>query len=247
MAGLIVDRIDASSTGGQGHASGAFPSHVLKRLERLLPPQMKASAETGCGKSTILFSNLSESHTVFTVDDSAINADSSVTYFRNCPVTRLEKLELVFGPSQLTMPGYRGYRNYDAVLIDGPHGYPFPDMEYYHLYPHIRPGGLLLVDDIHLSTIGHLVDFIREDAMFELVDVVSTTAVFQRTDAPEFDPLGDGWWLQNYNLRRIAPGFDSIQSLLLQDGKRSPPMSVHFGQTGWRHWLASARRLLAGK
>lgn len=65
MQGSITDQIDASGTGAQGHASGAFPSAVLKRLEALMPRRMTASAETGCGKSTILFSNLSESHTVF--------------------------------------------------------------------------------------------------------------------------------------------------------------------------------------
>jgi hypothetical protein len=90
------------------------------------------------------------------------------------------------------------------ALIDGPHGYPFPDMEYYYLYPHLDEGALLIIDDIHIATIGHLFDFLKEDEMFRLIEVVDKTAFFERTAAPIFDPYQDGWWMQNYNTRRFS-------------------------------------------
>ncbi len=49
---------------------------------------------------------------------------------------------------------------YDCVLIDGPHGYPFPDMEYYYFYPLIKPGGILIIDDIHIPSNGRMADII---------------------------------------------------------------------------------------
>jgi hypothetical protein len=89
------------------------------------------------------------------------------------------------------------------VLIDGPHGYPFPELEYFYLYPQISEGGLLILDDINIPTIFNLFTFIREDRMFELLEVVETTAFFRRTREDLFDPFGDGWWLQEYNRKRF--------------------------------------------
>ena len=91
-------------------------------------------------------------------------------------------------------------------LIDGPHGWPFPELEYWHFYQRIQPGGILIVDDVSIPTIGRMADVIAEDVMWTLVDVVATTALFRRTDAPVFDPLGDGWWTQRFNQRRVYQG-----------------------------------------
>ena len=70
-------------------------------------------------------------------------------------------------------------------------------------YPQIRPGGLLVVDDIHIPTITHLFRVLQEDAMWRLLAVELYTAFFQRTDAPTFDPFGDGWIHQRYNRDRF--------------------------------------------
>jgi hypothetical protein len=40
--------------------------------------------------------------------------------------------------------------------------------------------------------------------MFRLDEIVGSTAFFTRTDAPVFNPLGDGWWEQNYNRTLIS-------------------------------------------
>src|SRR5436309_14222224 len=88
-------------------------------------------------------------------------------------------------------------------LIDGPHAYPFPDLEYFCLYPHLEAGGLLVIDDIHIPTIQNLFRFLRTDAMFRLVEICGKTAFFERTGVPPFDPWGDGWWLQACNRRTL--------------------------------------------
>src|ERR1051325_4387416 len=80
-----------------------------------------------------------------------------------------------------------------------PHAFPFPQLEYFYLYPHLPTGGLLIVDDIHIRTVHDFYRFLRNDAMFELVDRVDRTAFFRRTSAPVFDPWGDGWWAQSHN------------------------------------------------
>ncbi len=82
-------------------------------------------------------------------------------------------------------------------------GFPYPILEYYHFYRHMRVGGMLVVDDIHIPVVRFLYEFLRDDDMFEPVDVTSNTAFFRRTDAPTFNPVGDDWWLQGYNRRRM--------------------------------------------
>jgi predicted O-methyltransferase YrrM len=206
---------------GAAHGCGSLPLRTLIRIENMLRSTSIVSAETGCGKSTIFLSRIAKRHKVFCIDDRDRGEESSVAYFMNCAATRHEVIETVFGPTQLTLPGFADHEPYDLVLIDGPHGFPFPDLEYYYFYRHLKVGGLLVIDDVHIPTIGRLVDFIAEDRMFETVEFIGPTVVFRRTDAPVFDPMGDDWWLQDYNRRRA----DFAKEILLVDGKRREPLN----------------------
>lgn len=203
------------------HAGHAFSSRTLLEIERALPRRLLKTAETGCGKSTILFSNLSEHHTVFALDDRDLADKSSVLFYENCPLTRRHVVHSVFGPTQRTLLSYTHEGLYDAVLIDGPHGWPFPELEYLMLYPHIRPGGHLIVDDVNIPTIGRMADIIAEDDMFELQVIVAGTAIFKRTSAPTFPPTGDGWWAQKFNRRRVS----SAREIFLSDGMKGNVIS----------------------
>lgn len=184
------------------HRAGTVDAQVLRAMEDLMPHPVRWSMETGCGKTTILLSNISDCHVVFALDDSA-EENSSVRFYRDCPFFRAETTRLVAGPTQLTLPQFSFPPDIDFVLLDGPHAYPFPELEYYRVYPHLRPGALLVVDDIHIPTIFHLHSVLAEDEMFELVHIERTTSFFRRTSAPVFDPLGDGWFRQSYNDRRF--------------------------------------------
>lgn len=217
---LAAEIEDYERTAGFAHSAGSLPLRTLLRVESLLKGTSIFSAETGCGKSTIFLSRIAERHKVFCLDDRGEEA-SSVDYFMNCPATRPERLDLIFGPTQLTLPRYADHVPYDFVLIDGPHGFPFPELEYYYFYPHLKTDGLLVVDDIHIPTISRLADFLSEDRMFEKVEFIGSTAIFRRTDAPVFDPLGDGWWAQDFNRRRA----DFLKDIYLKDGKRRSPIS----------------------
>lgn len=223
----MVDAYEAWDHGDRGHRAGAFPTDVLRLLERMLPPSLQASAETGCGKSTILFSNISAHHTVFCLDDRKHGAGSSVAFFQQCPLTKPERIEAVFGPTQRTLPLYQHARRYQAVLLDGPHGWPAPELEYHFLYPHIETDGLLILDDCHIPTIGRMADVLAEDPMWRVEGLAAAAVIFRRTEAPLFDPLGDGWWEQPFNRRRVPAGnpfhlgdrppADAISSLRLPD------------------------------
>lgn len=162
---------------------------------------MLHSAETGAGRSTLLLSHVSAHHVVFTKDDRGDG--DSLDRVRSSPLLASGAVEFVVGPTQLTVPRHTFTEPLDLVLLDGPHAFPFPELEYYYLYPQLRPGAVLIVDDIHIPSVRVLFDFLSQDAMWRRVMVVDKTAFFTRTDAPTFDPVGDGWWLQRYNRRAV--------------------------------------------
>ena len=180
------------------HKAGTFSSPVLQALARHASERpISASAETGSGASTLLFSHLSSRHKVFAIDDGT----DSIHAVKTSPLLRPNVVTFVEGPTQLTLPSHRFEEKLQLALIDGPHAYPFPDLEYYYLYEHLDEHALLIVDDIHIRSINNLFEFLHADDMFELREVVESTAFFRRTAAPTFSRVGDGWWLQGYNRR----------------------------------------------
>ncbi len=186
------------------HHAGTFSSRTFEAIIRHASHgEIVLSAETGSGASTLLFSHLSKRHTVFALDDGT----DSIRAVQNSPFLRPGVVTFIEGPTQVTLPTHRFEGKLQLALIDGPHAYPFPEMEYYYVYEHLDEGALLILDDIHIRSINNLFEFLRADDMFALTDVVETTAFFRRTDAPTFPRLGDGWWLQGYNRRdfEVAP------------------------------------------
>jgi hypothetical protein len=182
------------------HSAGTFSARTFEAIRKAAQKlQIRNSVETGSGASTLLFSHMSEHHTVFALDDGT----GSVRNVRQSPLLRRDAVTFVEGPTQVTLPQHRFTEKLQVVLIDGPHGYPFPDLEYYYLYPHLETGALLVLDDIHIPTVHNLFEFLRRDAMFDLQGVVRRTAFFTRTGAPTFDQFGDGWWRQKYNARPL--------------------------------------------
>ena len=182
------------------HTACTFAARTFDAILRhAVQKPIRNSAETGSGASTLLFSHLSENHTVFALDDNS----GSVVNVRRSPLLRENRVTFIEGPTQQTLPRHRFDEKLQLALIDGPHAYPFPDLEYYFLYPHLDTGALLILDDIHIRSVHNLFDFLRHDAMFDLVEVVGSTAFFRRTAAPVFNPLGDGWPEQGYNKKPL--------------------------------------------
>lgn len=215
------------------HGAGTVNAVTIRAIARhaaTLGP-IEHSVETGSGRTTLLLSHLSADHRVFAVDDG-----DSISAVRRSELLRAGSVSFIEGPTQRTMPLHAFPEAVQFALIDGPHGYPFPDLEYWHLYPRIALHGLLLVDDIRIPSIRNMFEVIRADDMFELLEVVDgNLAVFRRTTAPLIDPLGDGWWLQGYNrahyARALRPRFkervvDAIAGLAPDSLKNALPTSV---------------------
>jgi Methyltransferase domain len=190
----LIDKIAALPD--DWHGAGSVSREVLLAIGRHCESmgRIRHSAETGAGRTTLLFSHLSDNHLVFAVD-----VERSITATRASSLLRAEHVTFIEGPTQKTLPTYGFDSTFQVVLIDGPHGYPFPDMEYYYFYPRLDPDALLVLDDTQIPSIGRMLDILRADPMFDLVEIVGNTAFLRRTSAPMIDPLSDSWWRQGYN------------------------------------------------
>jgi predicted O-methyltransferase YrrM len=206
---------------GGAHQYGTLTGGPLDRIAWYLEVHFKdrpiQSVETGCGASTILFSKYSEHHTVYTYDDKA-EENSSVNFVLEHPEFRADKVKWIFGPTQRTIFSDPLDHDVDMILIDGPHGYPFPELEYFAFYKRLRPGGILIVDDIHIPTIYNLYKFLLQDDSFYSHGVAATTAFFQRSNSPAFDMESDGWKLQRY----LVQGFPAVSHEDLSVGHALP-------------------------
>jgi hypothetical protein len=191
------------------HDSGNLGILVLERLcyhnQRV---GARFTAETGCGLSTVILSAAVERHYCFTVA-----TGNSLAKVQAASPFRSETVAFVVGPSQLTLQNFSFSHALDSVLIDGAHGFPFAQLDYYFLYPHIRKGGVLIVDDIHIPVVKQLYEVLREDAMWAHLEDTVCTAFFERTDAPLFDPHADNWWLQGFNKKHF-PNRESLEPVL---------------------------------
>lgn len=182
------------------HEAGVMQADVLEEIFSLCSRQpIHHSAETGCGKTALLFSWLSQQHTVFTLEAYGKLPCLSYVNVKQSELLNADRVQFVLGPTQQTLPRHEFSHTFDFVLIDGPHGFPYPQLEYYYFYPQLAENGILAIDDTHIPSVQMLSDFVERDDMFEPLSQVSNTRFFRRTEAPTFNPFGDDWWLQGYN------------------------------------------------
>ena len=166
-------------------------SAILKR------GPFRATVETGCGGSTIVLSHASDRHTAFAIEGS----DRTIAELRQHPDLRGEKVTFVEGETKDTLPQYQFEGQFNLVLLDGPHAYPLPQIELAYLFPWIRLGGWLVVDDIQIPSVYEMFDFLRKESSVELEEVIVRTAFFRRTSVAGHSP--DGWALQGINRHTV--------------------------------------------
>jgi hypothetical protein len=156
-----------------------------------------ASAETGCGGSTMVLSQASDRHIAFAID----GKDGTITELRKQSALRKENVIFVEGQTRDTLPEYHFESDLDLALLDGPHAYPLPQIEFAYLFPRIRIGGWLVIDDIQIPSVYELFRFLKREPSVVLEEVAVRTAFFRKASAAEHSP--DGWALQGMNRHTI--------------------------------------------
>src|SRR6185295_10038626 len=128
----------------------------------------RSSAETGCGGSTIVLSQTSDRHTAFAIE----GENQTITELRKHVDLRIEHVTFVEGETKDTLPGHVFPDELDLLLLDGPHAYPLPQLEFAYLFPHLRVGGWLVLDDIQIPSVYELFRFLEKESSVALEEVV---------------------------------------------------------------------------
>jgi precorrin-6B methylase 2 len=157
----------------------------------------RLTAETGCGGSTIVFSHASEHHVAFAIQ----GENRTISKLREQDDFRADTVNFIEGESKHTLPEYRFEEELDLMLLDGPHAYPLPQIEFAYLFPHLKVGGSLVIDDIQIPSVHELFTFLKIEPSVALEEVRVRTAFFRRINAVETGP--DGWMLQGINRHTV--------------------------------------------
>ncbi len=184
-----------SARAGGFHPWDAMAPAALAGIERRGPFQF--SAETGCGGSTIVLSQVSGHHTAFALD----GADGTISELRAHPDLRGERVVFVEGETRRTLPSHVFTDRLDLVLLDGPHAYPLPQLEFVYLFPQVKVGGWMVLDDIQIPSVHELFRFMKMESSVVLEEVVVRTAFFRKVRECEAGP--DDWQRQGLNARSV--------------------------------------------
>src|SRR3984957_3942723 len=179
----------------QFHPWDAMAPAALEALAKRGPFQF--SAETGCGGSTIVLSHVSKHHTAFAIE----GEERTITGLRQYSGFRADTVVFLEGETRRPLPLHRFEGRLDLALLDGPHAYPLPQLEFAYLFPHIKEGGWLALDDVQIPSVHELVRFLRMESSLVLEEVVVRTAFFRKVREADFGP--DGWQHQGMNRRGV--------------------------------------------
>jgi hypothetical protein len=174
---------------GEGDEYWGLAWPALDWLERNVEKGM-ATLETGAGSSTIVFAAAGADHEAITPA-----AEEAERIRRICAERGIDASHVTFriGSSHEVLPA-REPRPLDLVLIDGAHGFPYPILDWWYLAPHLKVGGLMLVDDAYMPPVAALIDGLRAQDGWEVGASVGYRTVVLRKIAdvlPAFDWGGE--------------------------------------------------------
>jgi hypothetical protein len=182
-------KAEPPSLHGTGALCAGLDWSALEWLEQTVQPGW-STLETGAGLSTVVFAAAGAHHEAVTP-----SADEAGWIRAECERRRIsvDRLQFRIGPSHEVLPAWQP-RPLDLVLVDGAHGFPYPILDWWHLAPHLKPGGLLLLDDAYMGAVTRLVEFLGSRPAWRVEGAVGYRTVIVRKladELPPFDSLGE--------------------------------------------------------
>jgi predicted O-methyltransferase YrrM len=161
---------------------------ALEFIERYVRPGM-ATLETGAGASTIVFAAGGAEHEAVT--PSSEEAERIIAECERRGIST-ERLRFRIGSSADVLRTWEG-RPLDLVLVDGAHAFPYPTLDWWFLAPHVKIGGLMLLDDAYMPPVAAVVDHLRGSSAWRLEQPASFRTAVARKLAEEVpDPEWKG-------------------------------------------------------
>jgi precorrin-6B methylase 2 len=195
----VIDRLLADTPSfhrvGNRDVSSIATRGMLVQLAQELHAGQR-TIETGCGASTVVFAASGASHTA--VSPTPLEHERIVQYFESIGVD-LQRVRFVAGGSDAVLPSLEDEDEFDVVMIDGAHSFPYAILDWHYLRSHLRPGGVVLLDDLPIPAIGVLFRYLAESPSWRVEGIVDRRAAVCRKLSNE--PEGDDWVAQAFNRR----------------------------------------------
>ena len=206
----LTDELRSAPPGLHGQSEfWGLAWEALAFIERTVRPGM-ASLETGAGASTIVFAAGGTEHEAVT--PSQEEADLILAECERRGIST-EKLTFRIGSSADVLRDWDP-RPLDFVLVDGGHAFPYPTLDWWYLQPHLKIGGLMLLDDAYMPPVSAVVDHLQNSKAWRLETPASFRTAVVRKLA---DEVPDGEWKGErsggrMNFRYLPPGQRAVAS-----------------------------------
>ena len=179
---MSIDQLLAEQPVIHGDITHGLIPEAIEYIGRTVKPGDR-TVETGSGHSTIAFALSGARHDCIVPDPDEIAA---IRRYCDGEGISLDQVTFHADVSERVLPTL-DLGELDLALLDGSHSFPQVFIDWFFVAGPLKPGGTLLVDDIHLWTGWVLRDFLSEEPGWELVtELRGRTAVFRKTDG--WDP-----------------------------------------------------------
>jgi predicted O-methyltransferase YrrM len=174
--------------------------------------EQSKTLETGSGISTLVFALRKTKH--IAVTPNSAEATAIRAYAAKNEIS-LDCVEFVIEPSDRFLPRCDA-KDLDLVLLDGKHAFPWPIVDWFYTADKLKRGGLLVLDDLQMSSVSVLGDFLLEDPRWRLEHSFGRRAVVVRKIADSVHDVA--WHMQPYITRRYGRKARLLNALGLKRG-----------------------------
>ena len=151
-------------------------------IEANLCPQ-SVTLETGMGFSTLIFAICGGYHTA--IAPSQQEAKNIRDYLQSRGELK-NNLSLICERSERALPRIAGME-LDVMLVDGRHGFPAPAIDFFYGASLLKIGGIMIIDDTHLSQVYELVQYMRASTDWQCVKEFNKTIAFRKISDAEYN------------------------------------------------------------
>lgn len=149
--------------------------------------------ETGAGISTLVFAIQGTKHIAITPNKSETKL---IRDYAQTKQIDMSNVQFVVETSDQYLP-QADIWDLDLVLLDGKHAFPWPILDWFYTADRLKQGGIMILDDAQMKSVGILVDFIRTDPRWSLIQSFRNKTFAFRKEQPIVHDVA--WHMQPYN------------------------------------------------
>jgi methyltransferase family protein len=169
-----------------GTVTWALDNNVARFLFHTIS-EGQQTLETGMGLSTVIFALRGSRHIAIAPEKAEVD---QIKQFCLDHSISTDNVEFVVDMSDNALPKM-DLPPLDLILIDGGHGFPVPYIDWRYTAPHLKTGGILIVDDCQIETGAVLRNFLRcEDVWTEERNFYGRTSVFRLKEPFKLSEFG---------------------------------------------------------